>query len=460
MGSLFVKCIETITNLERQGRISEARRSVESCLENFADFSEDEQNELMLRKAAILYHDGDTEEARNLICKIKPYFSEKADNEKIAECENYLALCYLKAGELTEAKEYLKEAFSYPLKRTYQRLYSHIIKQMILLDEKRFNELVEVFGKYREIFKGADDTLRGHFLNNLAMAFNNLGETRTAIIYYLEAKEFFVKVENLFSEGTACNNLAFCYLKLKDYEAAKKYAFESINIFGEAESFARQASALDTFANIYLAENDFQNAQTLIDDSIEILKLHPNTLYLLESYKTKVAILHAMGKTPEAMPFYAEARNIALTYCGEDWTKLYDNAIAAILRGGSESPVSPDFPGKQEIARKKLVFPGGFGEWGEMARVEILSDALASFGLRKGMIAVVACCGVEEGDLAAILENGKASLGIYREEGGRKCLDIPGHESLCFGDGAKILGIVIGGGDPAGDAEAIEVFLI
>ena len=53
------------------------------------------------------------EKSKNLLTEARSRFFDIYDVEKIAECENYLALAYLRTGELTEAETWVEEAFSH-----------------------------------------------------------------------------------------------------------------------------------------------------------------------------------------------------------------------------------------------------------------------------------------------------------------------------------------------------------
>ena len=84
------------------------------------------------------------EKSRNLLTTARSLFIEIYNVEKIAECENYLALTYWRTGELNEAKTWLDSAFSHNLfESNHTRIYSYIIKGLVLLSSQQPKEILE-----------------------------------------------------------------------------------------------------------------------------------------------------------------------------------------------------------------------------------------------------------------------------------------------------------------------------
>jgi hypothetical protein len=73
------------------------------------------------------------ERSRNLLTRARSAFLESYQPEKIAECENYLALAYWRTGETNEAESWIEESRSHDIPDNCDaRLYSHVIRQLIL----------------------------------------------------------------------------------------------------------------------------------------------------------------------------------------------------------------------------------------------------------------------------------------------------------------------------------------
>ena len=77
------------------------------------------------------------ERSKNLLTQAHSLFLEIYDIEKIAECENYLALAYWRMGELNEAESWVDESQSHELGDNCDaRLYSHVIRNLVLLSQQ------------------------------------------------------------------------------------------------------------------------------------------------------------------------------------------------------------------------------------------------------------------------------------------------------------------------------------
>src|SRR5687768_11615415 len=101
--------------LERCGRYEEALAELRHIWEDtnafpeVADFAPREAAEIILRCGALIGFLGhikqipnSQEKSKNLLTEARSRFFDIYDAEKIAECENYLALAYWRTGELIE----------------------------------------------------------------------------------------------------------------------------------------------------------------------------------------------------------------------------------------------------------------------------------------------------------------------------------------------------------------------
>src|SRR5215213_1315649 len=108
------------------------------------------------------------ERSKNLLTEARSIFLEIYDTEKLAECENYLALAYWRTGEINEAQSWVEEAQSHELlEQSLVSLYSYVIRDLILLSQKKFVEVCASFAALEKLFDGkADDFLTGSIYNN------------------------------------------------------------------------------------------------------------------------------------------------------------------------------------------------------------------------------------------------------------------------------------------------------
>src|SRR5688572_17122136 len=182
--------------LEKCGRYEEALAEVRhiwedtTVLPNTDDFDPQTAAEIILRCGSLIGFLGHIkqipnaqEKSKNLLTETYNRFLDIYNVEKIAECANYLALAYWRAGALVEAETWIEEALSYNLPNSNRtRLYSHIIKSMTLLLSKKYEEvclnLVELSDDFINF---ADNFLKGSFYNNYGLALKNLGNIDKAL---------------------------------------------------------------------------------------------------------------------------------------------------------------------------------------------------------------------------------------------------------------------------------------
>jgi tetratricopeptide (TPR) repeat protein len=119
-----------LRKLERQGRYNEA---LKDCLKvvggkaripSLDGADQCEQAELMLRYGALIGYLGHNsqiansqEQSKDLLTKALAEFIALGDEEKITECENYIALAYWRLGELNEANVWLESSFARAIPR-------------------------------------------------------------------------------------------------------------------------------------------------------------------------------------------------------------------------------------------------------------------------------------------------------------------------------------------------------
>ncbi len=182
--------------LERNGEFDEALQALRGIWENTTEEPNVEgldarlTAETYLRCGALMGFLGHIrqiptgqEKSKNLLTKARALFLDIYDPEKMAECENYLALAYWRTGEINEAESWVQESMSHELRATSGvRLHSHVIRDLVLLAQKKFVEVCANFPGLEKTFVSCgDDFLIGSLYNNFGVAEKNLGNTQEAL---------------------------------------------------------------------------------------------------------------------------------------------------------------------------------------------------------------------------------------------------------------------------------------
>ncbi|MCU1288208.1 MAG: hypothetical protein JWN60_437 [Acidobacteria bacterium] len=389
------------------------------------------------------------EKSKNLLTEAHRRFLDIYNVEKIAECENYLALAYWRTGEMNEAETFVEEALSHNLPISCDaRIYSYLIKSLIFLSTGKNKETVSLLGKLEIDFRRYGDAfLNGSFYTNWGIALIELGEASEAQNKLELARYYHQKSRHKIYLGTVENNLAQLYKSKKLFVKAHQAIDSGTKIFKQIKDRTREGFSLDTKAQIYFAERKFAEALKTVEKGIAILKKSENAAYLIETYLTKAKILIYSDDFTSAVFSLFDAVQIAKIQVGEEAAgnliREFENALIEKNKIAAES----SFEQSQSVVENlELVLPASISHYSEIQGVWIKNAHLEKLGLKKGSLAIVAKTEIKRGDLAAITEKetGTVVCGFYDNDFGIVCLvDASGEPQLYEENDITILGRVI-----------------
>jgi tetratricopeptide (TPR) repeat protein len=303
--------------------------------------TDEESAELFLRCGGIIGFLGNSKQITNaqeiskdLLTEARHQFLSLYDFEKIAECENYLALAYWRTGEFVEADDWLRESFSRNLTEDHPtRLYSYIIDGLLNLDKRKYDEIVVKSQKLESSFeKYADDLLKGCFNNQIGIAYKNLGMKYSALKHLKLARGFFQTVGHKVYCGVTENNLAQFFHSEGNFDEAHHSANNAKKIFEQLGDKTREGFSLETRAQIFCAEGKFEKALKSINEAIELLEKGESYRNLVDSYRTKIKILIELDKISEALTIMTAAHNLAALHIAQDFAKEIIENTAILIR--------------------------------------------------------------------------------------------------------------------------------
>jgi tetratricopeptide (TPR) repeat protein len=391
------------------------------------------------------------ERSKNLLTKARSIFLDLYQPEKLAECENYIALAYWRTGEVKEAASWIEEARSRDLPdKCDARLYTHVIHNLVLLSQKRFAEICENFTTFRELFAdSADDFLAGNFYMNFAIAIKNLGDTPKALDALLRGRNYFERAGNKVQTAIAENNLSQLYKSERRYAEAHDAINRSTELFREVGDRTREGFSLDTKALIYLDEGKYDEALQSANQGISILNKSENFGYLTEAIATKARIQLFSNDFSTATLTLLEAVEIAKIRIGEDAAMRLVREFEQSLEDRNAIKDRASEKGLTGVAAEdlKLILPPSIAHYEEYQGIWIRNSDLEPFGLPRGSLAVVVPDKVRRGDLVALVElsTDLVSCGFYDCDFGIVCLEAGGSEPQLFDKSdVKILGKIVG----------------
>jgi len=455
--------LKQLLELEKCGLYEEALAYLQdiwedtSVLPNVEEFDVRAGAELLLRCGSLIGFHGHNKQIRNaqetsknLLTEAHRRFLEICEPEKIAECENYLALAYWRTGELVEAETWVESALTYDLPALHNtRIHSHLVKSLIYLSAGRYDDIVTNSRKVENDFlKCGDAFLSGSFCTNLGLALKNLGRTTEALKNFELAAYYHRKSGHQIYLGTVENNLAQLYKTENRFSKAHASINNATKIFKKIKDRTREGFSLDTKAGIYLAEGKYADALKTSEKAINILKKSENTAYLVESYATKVNALLYLDDFSAATFCLFEAVNIAKEKISEAVAKKLVREFEITMQEKNSAVINEIFSEEElDGENLELILPPSIAHYNKLQGVWIKSNLFEHIGLVKDSLAVVVNEKVKRGDLIALAElsDDAVTCGFYDADFGIVCLEGANSELQLFDEkDVRIIGKIIG----------------
>src|SRR5262249_45848307 len=150
-----------------------------ACVPAFSDASQEETAELLLRYGALIGFCGhisqianSQEQSKDLVTKALAEFIDLGNEEKIAECENYMALAYSRMGEWNESLVWLDSSVLRDIPaRCGTRLHTHLIRALINLEKRDFHKNVDLLENIENVYlENGDAFLLCNYYSNLGIS--------------------------------------------------------------------------------------------------------------------------------------------------------------------------------------------------------------------------------------------------------------------------------------------------
>ena len=384
------------------------------------------------------------ERSRDLLMAAHSDFVEWDNIEKIAECENYLALTYWRTGEQNEAQTWIDESLSrnLPLSNTTS-LFSYIIQCLINIPARKDKENLLNLKLLETVFLDCrDDCLIGDFYNHCGLALKNLDKKSEALDHYELAKYYHRRSRHKIYLGTVENNLAQLYKETRKFAKAHEAIDNSTKIFKQLKDKTREGYSLDTKALVYFAESKYTEALKTVDRALSILRDSENSAYCVETLLTKAKILLFLDNFSDAVLNLSDAVSIARVQAG-------DKAAIRLIREFESAMDAKNAPPKKtlEAGDFELILPPSIAHFTDYRGIWINGTRLESIGLVKGSLAIVVKANVKRGDLVAVaeVESGEVICGFYDADFGIVCIEGTDGEPQIFDEKeVRVLGKIVG----------------
>ena len=380
------------------------------------DLPEKEQAEVLLLTGALSGWLGSSSQvpgaqgfAKDLISESIRAFEALEDQEKIAEAQSDLALCYWREGAMDEARVWFREALS---KATNPANQLRILVRSSTVEcvSNRFVEALALLDQAAPLLDDVEDDLaQGCYHMHRASVLRRLGgsenldraliESAAASVYFEQAnhRRYFARCEN---------NTGMILRLLGRYEEALEHLERARHTFIELGDVGTAAQVNDTRARVFIAQQRYVEAEKIAFSAVSALEVGDEQSLLAEALETQAVALARMGRFQSALGILRRAAHIAetagdsrlsgkmfLTILEEIKSFLSPSEITEIYKEADDR--LPDLLEQETVARlracarlgsantappKKEEVRASFGEQVHQRESELISAALLEAG--------------------------------------------------------------------------------
>jgi tetratricopeptide (TPR) repeat protein len=252
--------------------------------------------------------------AKDLVGESIHRFESLGDQEKVAEAETDLAICYWREGGMDEARVWFSEALSHttvPSNRARVLINSTTVE----ISSNRLDEGLKLLEQAAALLEHLDDpATKGRYYMQLALVFKRMGgmenldraliENAAASIHLEQAghTRYLARVEN---------NIGFIHLQLKRYADAMEHLDRARHIFIDLKDTGSVAQVNETRARVFLAQERYADAEHAALSAVNALEHGGEQSLLAEALTTHGTAIARTGSHSSALDTLLRAANVA-----------------------------------------------------------------------------------------------------------------------------------------------------
>jgi CheY-like chemotaxis protein len=216
--------------------------------------------------------DGAQEKAKNLIYESIRISEELPDEEKVAESQTEIAVCYWREGAFDEARVMLQDALN-RLDNTDSEVKAVALLRCAVVEAsaKRFSDALRIHTEATPLFRKIhNDVLKGKFHHSFAGVLNDLSaiEHHTdyvdrALIEFTAASYYYEQAGHARYQACVENNLGFLFSIIGRFAEAHEHLDRAQALLTPLKDTAHLAQLDDTRAKALLAEGRIAEAEKL-----------------------------------------------------------------------------------------------------------------------------------------------------------------------------------------------------
>ena len=285
--------------------------------------SAEERAEVLLRAGALSGWLGSSQQipdsqafAKDLISESIRAFEALGDQQKIAEAQTDLAICYWREGAMDEARVWFHEALTRAVSAANQ-LRVLVNSTIVELSTNHLLEALALLDRAAPLVDSVEDyAALGRYYSQRALVFKELGgaenldrsliESTAASVHLEKAnhRRYFARVEN---------NIGGTFLYIGRYEEALDHLERARRMFIELGDVGTAAQVNETRARVFLAQQRYVEAEKIAFSAVSALESGGEQSLLAEALETQGIAMARLGRYQSALGILKRAADVAET---------------------------------------------------------------------------------------------------------------------------------------------------
>ena len=263
---------------------------------------------------------GAQEKAKNLIHESKRIFEAFPKEEKVAEAQTELAVCYWREGAFDEARIMLQDALSHLDNMGSEVKAVALLRSAVVeASAKRFKDALRIHTEATPLFKKIhNDALKGKFHHNFATVLNDLSAIEhreeyvdQALIEYTAASYHYEQAGHARYQACVENDLGFLFGTIHKFTEAHDHLARAQALLTTLKDSVHLAQLDDTRAKVLLAEGRIAEAEKLAGSAVRTLEKGGEQSLLAEALTTQGIVRARMGRPQDAHEALRRAVDVA-----------------------------------------------------------------------------------------------------------------------------------------------------
>ncbi|MDX6557865.1 MAG: MalT-like region, partial [Blastocatellia bacterium] len=317
------------TNLMRRGEYDDAREALGDLWGGLGErpkvegLSQSDQAEVLLRVGALSGWLGRSRQApgaqalaKDLISESIRAFEKLGPQERLAEAQSDLALCYWREGAMDEARVWFSEALS-NANEPANRLRVLVRSTTVEISSNQLDTALALLGQASPLLDQVeDDVPLGCYYMQRAIIFKRLGGAENqdrALIENAAASFHFERANHRRYFGSTENTMGNIYLQLGRYEEALEHLERARHTFVTLGDVGTAAQVNDTRARVLIAQRRYVDAEKIAFSAASALEAGGEQSLLADALETQAVALARMGRYQSALGIFKRASHIAET---------------------------------------------------------------------------------------------------------------------------------------------------